>query len=106
MFGCRGVLGCPIPEDLPERLIREEVCEIVGFEGKGNIWRACGQMDGGNRIEASTLTRRSLPSNGMAQVGIARKKREVGPQNSVRAEEAGLVSSRKGLNRPDTVIAT
>lgn len=65
-----------------------------------------GSSGWGNRIEVSTLARRSLPSNGMGQVGIARKEREVGPQNSIRAEEAGLVSSRKGLNRPDTVITT
>lgn len=42
----------------------------------------------------------------MDQVGITRKELEVGPQNSIRAEEAGLVSSRKGMKHPDTVIPT
>lgn len=34
IFGERG-FGCPIAEDLPDRLVREEVCQIVWFAGEG-----------------------------------------------------------------------
>lgn len=27
--------GCPIPGDLPGRLVRERVCQVVWFGGKG-----------------------------------------------------------------------
>lgn len=66
---------CPIPRDLPERLLRERVCQIMWRKKRRGKASEPGvkQMRGTKEIEAPTLAGRSLCIKGLEQVSTTRK---------------------------------